>query len=112
MKGGILTFPHAASYGAVLQMYALQQAVRSLGHDVEVINYQNAFMRQERHYGSKDLKSMVKRIARRMVHKPLYSNFRSFEQERLTLFPAKTFETTEKLQQIGKRLLVWTWAIS
>ena len=27
MKVGILTFPNSVSYGAVLQMYALQQAV-------------------------------------------------------------------------------------
>lgn len=39
MKIGILTFHWAANYGAVLQCYALQTYLESLGHNVEVINY-------------------------------------------------------------------------
>lgn len=39
MKIGILTFHWATNYGAVLQCYALQEYLRSQGHDVEVINY-------------------------------------------------------------------------
>ncbi len=39
MKAGIITFHWATNYGAVLQAYALQEAVRNLGHDVEIINY-------------------------------------------------------------------------
>ena len=39
MKIGILTFHWATNYGAVLQCYALQQALTQLGHDVEIIDY-------------------------------------------------------------------------
>lgn len=39
MKTGILTFHWATNYGAVLQCYALQTYLESLGHDVKVINY-------------------------------------------------------------------------
>lgn len=39
MKIGILTFHWATNYGAVLQCYALQEYLKSLGHEVEVINY-------------------------------------------------------------------------
>lgn len=39
MKIGILTFHRAINYGAVLQAYALQETLRSLGHDVWVIDY-------------------------------------------------------------------------
>lgn len=39
MKIGILTFHWATNYGAVLQCYALQSYLESLGHDVKVINY-------------------------------------------------------------------------
>lgn len=39
MKVGIITFHWATNYGAVLQTYALWNAVKSLGHDVEIINY-------------------------------------------------------------------------
>lgn len=39
MKIGILTFHRAYNYGAVLQCYALQSYLKSLGHDVSVIDY-------------------------------------------------------------------------
>lgn len=39
MKIGILTFRWADNYGAVLQAYALSSVLRSLGHDVEFLNY-------------------------------------------------------------------------
>lgn len=39
MKIGILTFHCAHNYGAVLQAYALQEKIKSLGHDVEIIDY-------------------------------------------------------------------------
>ena len=39
MKIGILTFHWATNYGAVLQCYALQTYLESLGHEVKVINY-------------------------------------------------------------------------
>ena len=39
MKVGILTLHRANNYGAVLQCYALQEALVSLGHEVSVIDY-------------------------------------------------------------------------
>lgn len=39
MKIGILTFQQAINYGAVLQLYALQEVVQKLGVDSDVINY-------------------------------------------------------------------------
>lgn len=39
MKIGILTFHWATNYGAVLQCYALQSYLESLGHEVKIINY-------------------------------------------------------------------------
>lgn len=39
MKIGILTFHFAHNYGAVLQCYALQEYLKSTGHDVSVIDY-------------------------------------------------------------------------
>lgn len=38
---GILTFHRAHNYGAVLQAYALQQCLVSLGYDVSFIDYKN-----------------------------------------------------------------------
>ena len=39
MKIGILTFHESNNYGAALQCYALQEVLKSMGHDVWVINY-------------------------------------------------------------------------
>lgn len=39
MKIGIITFNSAHNYGAVLQVWALQERLREEGHQVEVINY-------------------------------------------------------------------------
>ena len=39
MKIGILTFHWATNYGAILQAYALQEYLKSQGHEVEIINY-------------------------------------------------------------------------
>ncbi len=41
MKVGILTFHYAHNYGAVLQAYALKTYLRSQGHEVVILNYQN-----------------------------------------------------------------------
>ena len=39
MKAGIVTFNSAHNYGAVLQVYAMQEYLKSLGLEVDVINY-------------------------------------------------------------------------
>lgn len=39
MKIGILTFHFARNYGAALQCYALQEALRSVGHEASVVDY-------------------------------------------------------------------------
>lgn len=41
MKVGILTFHHSRNYGAVLQAYGLKEVIKSLGYDVETIDYRN-----------------------------------------------------------------------
>ncbi len=43
MKIGILTVHRAYNYGSVLQCYALQEYLKSLGHDVWVIDYRQAW---------------------------------------------------------------------
>lgn len=44
MRIGVLTFHRAYNYGAVLQCYALQQYLQSLGHDTEVIDYRQPWI--------------------------------------------------------------------
>lgn len=44
MKIGILTFHCAHNYGAVLQVYATQEQLKSMGHEVEVIDYRPNYL--------------------------------------------------------------------
>ena len=44
MRIGILTFQRALNYGAILQIYALQETLKSFGHQVEVIDYRQPFI--------------------------------------------------------------------
>ncbi len=46
MTVGILTFHRGPNYGGYLQAWHLRQAVRSLGHQAEIINYQNETLRR------------------------------------------------------------------
>ena len=107
MKVGIFTFPNSVSYGATLQMYALYDAVNRLGHDVEIINYHNAYMKDEKHRESlKDasaIKCFAKKIARTILHIRLYRSFHRFEQENMKLYPSKAFTEKQKLPDISKR---------
>lgn len=43
MKIGIITFHFAENYGAVLQCYALQEYLKSRGHEVVIINYRPGY---------------------------------------------------------------------
>lgn len=45
MNIGILTYHCAHNYGAVLQCYALQEYLRSLGHEVYVIDYRPTYLK-------------------------------------------------------------------
>ena len=105
MKVGILTFPDSVSYGAVLQMYALQTAVERLGHEAEVIHYHNAYMNAEKHIrkGQGMLRFVLQRAARRLVHRPLYAAFAAFEGERVRLYPARAFSDPAALSRCGER---------
>lgn len=58
MKIGILTFHRAINYGAVLQMYGLYHTLRSLGADVDVIDYRAPF--NEKRFGKKQLKDLLR----------------------------------------------------
>lgn len=50
MKIGILTFHCAHNYGAVLQCYGLQEYLKSLGHEVYVIDYRPSYITSHRDY--------------------------------------------------------------
>lgn len=48
MRIGVLTFHRALNYGAVLQCFALFKTLKSMGHDVEIIDYRPLFIERHR----------------------------------------------------------------
>ena len=107
MKVGIMTFPHSVSYGCTLQMYALQQTVKTLGHEVEVIHYQNEYMREEKHVvkkaGAPSMKEKLRKMARRLLHCRMYKAFTAFEMKNTELYPLKPFADRHMLELVGQR---------
>jgi hypothetical protein len=106
MKVGILTFPNSTSYGASLQMYALYKKVNELGHDAEVINYFNSFMKAEKHCINNSglaFKDAVKRSVKRALHSRLKQAFLDFEKNKVRLYPRKPVSEKPALFDIGKR---------
>ncbi len=95
MKIGILTFHCAHNYGAVLQCYALQETLKSLGHKVEIIDYKpNYLVSPYRSFYSKRLRGCnllerVKAFVKEFLLMPKrikrYNAFQSFIKNRLNL---------------------------
>lgn len=106
MKVGILTFPNSTSYGATLQMYALYRTVKKLGHDAEIINYHNAYMKAEKHHeahGAGTCKRQLKQLVRRVLHARHYSVFKKFERENMLLHPVAAVTDKASLREISMR---------
>lgn len=97
MKIGILTFHCAHNYGAVLQCFSLQEYLRTLGHEVFVIDYRPEYLNRVypknsiRLWVSKTLLSTIKKIKYELkVHKTRkkrYDNFENFINSYLRLAP-------------------------
>lgn len=71
MKIGILTFHRAFNYGAVLQCYALQEFLRSNGHEVFIIDYHQPF---------------IEKIYFKIDYRYIISKARKFEISSLTYY--------------------------
>jgi len=100
MNVGIFTFPNSISYGCVLQMYALYHAVEALGHTPEVINYQNSYMKYEKHFRKR---TWLRRNIARLLHHRKYHKFHLFEQMHLAKYPVWSVFDPQQLPELSKR---------
>lgn len=95
MKVGILTFHCAHNYGAVLQCYAMQEYLRSIGHEVEIINYRPAYLLRQYRVFRKRVKfhgvvlPYVKNLIKELIVFPArcrrWRGFQAFINNRLSL---------------------------
>jgi hypothetical protein len=58
MKVGILTYHNTMNYGAALQTYATQEALRGMGMDAEIIDYTNEYRRGSYSFRKRFLKEL------------------------------------------------------
>ncbi len=106
MKVGIMTFPNSTSFGAALQMYALNRAVEQLGAESEIINYHNIYMKAERHtkaiQSAKGLNKKLRLWGKRIIHARQFHSFHAFEKK-LSMYPKRPILDAWELQKVGKR---------
>lgn len=107
MRVGILTFPGSVSFGAVLQMDALYTVVNKLGHEAEIINYHNSFMKAEKHVikegSTSSFISKRKKQIKYLMHHKMYKTFKKFEKANFICYPKKSFSSIDVLRETGKR---------
>lgn len=97
MRIGILTFHRAHNYGAVLQCYALQSYLESLGHEVYVIDYRQPFV--EVFYRSFTLGHLLKKNTIRALWYIIKYPIRVYTKRKFEKFVCKYLNTTSACTQ-------------
>jgi len=96
MKIGILTFVNTSNYGASLQAYALQQVIKSYGHECDIIRYENESISSGHDPKAVFRRRGIKKIVAPIVYyvyKKRIEKFRAFENMYCT-FSAPCDENT------------------
>lgn len=97
MKLGILTFHSAHNYGAILQCFGLQEYLKSLGHEVYVIDYRPQYLTRgyQKHSRQDWICASPKLTLKKLLNEPKfyasrgrrYNNFKQFIESKLNLYP-------------------------
>lgn len=91
MKIGILTFHCAYNFGAMLQAYALQETLKEMGHNAEIINYRPDYLEIKkahftwRSYVSRNPLRLKAKIRGTLNFKAYYKAYNNFEHKYLNL---------------------------
>ena len=103
MRVGIITFHASHNYGSVLQAYALQQTVMSLGHECEIINFRT--QRQIDFYKPFYCQNIFRAKLKALLYPFLaaavrgkYEKFESFINEKYVM-SASQYATVDELSQ-------------
>lgn len=105
-KVGLITLHRVVNYGSVLQAYALQEKIKELGYDIEIIDYfperltMKGMLIRIKNKGEKFKKSLSIRTLARIVILPSYIKrfnvFFSFLKKYMKLSP-KTYKTIDEI---------------
>lgn len=103
MRVGIITFHCSYNFGSALQAFALQQAISSLGHEVEIIDYRSRdFYRYRIIKLSRPwtIPSSLKKLDRLLERKQA---FRSFWSSHFHLTERFSYRDEGKLESLAQR---------
>ena len=103
MKIGILTHPLKSNYGGILQNYALQCVLKSIGHDVKTINIGKKF--DYINYIKESLKYPIKRLFNDKIKPPLTKKQVDSIEQNVNIFIKQHINTTEPVIWINKALI-------
>jgi hypothetical protein len=106
MKIALLSFHDAANYGAVLQSYALQEALISHGYDCEYINYQNTHRRNSYNMGFHIMRELKARKYKSALHYVLGSPFMFVRKWNFKGFRKRYLRYTKRLYTSPSELSV------
>lgn len=99
-KVAILTFPGSPSFGASLQMTALYHVLKEGGHEVDILNYMNSYMKEKKHISSS--RRTLKRRLTDLLSRSSTKKFRTFEKK-LTFAPSKITHDKQQLSVLEKK---------
>lgn len=85
MKVGIVTFHCSYNFGSALQAYALQEVIRSLGHDATIIDYRSADFDQYKVLPLNHPKRCLKNILNLRSILARRRSFLDFQRDRMVL---------------------------
>lgn len=97
MKIGILTFHRAHNYGAVLQCFALQEVLKRMGHDVQIIDYRQKWteevykpfsilvIKRSNHSIKRFIGYILKWPKRKAISKHVSANYANFRDKYLKI---------------------------
>lgn len=103
-KIGILTWHYYQNFGSVLQTFALQETIKSLGYDVEIINYRNPKFGNPKSFKSK-IKNVLAKLPRGLYKFPLLKkiNLNTIKFQNNYLNESKLIVNLQELDDITKK---------
>lgn len=100
-KIGTITFHRADNYGAVLQAYALQQALLSMGADTEIIDYDAPYISKGyKAIQTGSLKAFIKSL---LTYGTISSKRKAFNRFRKKFLHLSPPVTKEKLPELARK---------
>jgi len=109
MKVGLLTFHNTLNYGAALQAYALQEAIKNIGADCEIIDYRNKYIEDSYNILSHVKKALKKRNMRLAIKCCVASLFMKLRKQRFSRFynehlslTSKHFTSSRELESLNR----------